>query len=82
MSLKERLDRIRQGFEKQAPAKALAIMHRATDDLRQSGVADRALKEGQPAPGFELKDSNGSSTSLAALLQQGPVVLTFFRGKW
>ena len=32
--LQTRLDRIREGFEAQAPAEALAVMHRATDDLR------------------------------------------------
>ena len=35
-TLQERLDRIREGFEKQAPPEVLTVMHHATDDLRAS----------------------------------------------
>jgi hypothetical protein len=82
MSLQERLDRIRQGFEKQAPPEAVVLMHRVADDLRDSGIKDRALKEGHTAPSFELEDSHGRRVNLSGLLAQGPVVLTFFRGHW
>jgi hypothetical protein len=82
MELKERLDKIRQSFEKQAPAEALAIMHRTTEDLRKSGIMDRAPNVGQSAPSFELKNSAGSQVTLSGLLERGPVVLTFFRGHW
>ena len=82
MNLQQRLDSIRKGFEKQAPPEAVAIMHRVTDDLRSSGIMDRALKEGQTAPSFELENSHGSRVSLSGLLGRGPVVLTFFRGIW
>ena len=43
MNLQKRLDTIREGFVKRAPAQALEVMHRVTDDLRRSGIADRAL---------------------------------------
>jgi cytochrome oxidase Cu insertion factor (SCO1/SenC/PrrC family) len=82
MSLQARLDRIREGFEKEAPAEALAIMHRATDDLRASGIMDGVVGEGQSAPDFTLEDSRGQSTTLSDLRAKGPVVLTFFRGDW
>jgi hypothetical protein len=82
MKLQQRLDRIRQGFEKQALPQAMALMHRATDDLRHSGIADHALKEGQTAPSFELENSGGGRVSLSGLLERGPLVLTFFRGHW
>ncbi len=82
MKLQPRLDRIREGFEKQAPPEALAIMHRATNDLRNSGITGRAPKVGQAAPSFELPDSQDRSVSLGGLLERGPVVLTFFRGNW
>jgi hypothetical protein len=82
MKLQQRLDRIREGFEKRAPPEVLAVMHRATEDLRRSGIAGRALKEGLVAPAFELRDSAGRSVGLGDLLKRGPVVLTFFRGHW
>ncbi len=82
MSLQHRLDKIREGFEKKAPPQALDLMHRATEDLRHSGISDRALKEGQTAPSFRLDNSKGRPVSLGGLLGHGPLVLTFFRGHW
>ena len=82
MSLQARLDRIRVGFERQAPPEALATMHRATDDLRASGLMDGVIGEGRQAPDFTLDDSRGTPTALAEVRSKGPVVLTFFRGDW
>jgi hypothetical protein len=82
MSLQQRLDRIRQGFEKQAPPETVALIHRVTDDLRHSGITDRALADGQAAPPFELENSHGSLVSLSGLLMDGPAVIMFFRGHW
>ncbi len=82
MSLQQRLDRIRQGFEKEAPAEALAIMHRVTNELRASAIMAGVTGEGQPAPEFTLEDSRGVATALSSVRSKGPVVLTFFRGDW
>jgi len=82
MKLQERLDRIRQGFEKQAPPEALALMHRVTEDLRNSGIVDGAVKENQVAPFFELENNEGKRVALGDMLERGPVVLSFFRGHW
>jgi hypothetical protein len=79
MNLQHRLDRIRQGFEKQALPEAVAIMHRVKDDLRNSGVTDFALKERQTAPQFELENSHGSSVSLSGLLEREAGCDDFFQ---
>ena len=82
MALQERLDRIRSGFEMKAPASTLEIMHRATDDLRASGIMDGVMGEGESAPDFTLEDSRGHRVKLSEQLLGGPVLLTFFRGDW
>lgn len=41
-----------------------------------------ALGVGQRAPDFALPDIDGGTVRLSALLSNGPVVLTFYRGKW
>ncbi|MHC4471946.1 MAG: hypothetical protein ACYTDY_18300 [Planctomycetota bacterium] len=82
MSLADKLDAIRAGFEKQAPPEALEVIHRATDDLRESGILERALGVGAQAPEFELRDTTGALVLSRDLLGRGPLVLTFFRGKW
>ena len=82
MKLQERLDARRSEFEKKAPKEALDIMHRATEDLRNSGIMERILKIGDTAPDFELKNAVGQSILSRKLLEDGPLVVNFYRGKW
>ena len=57
-------------------------MHRATAELIAFGAAERALKVGDKAPAFTLKDPNGNDVSSAGLLAQGALVVSFYRGVW
>lgn len=82
MSLKEKLDDLRKGFEAQVPPETLEVMHKATEDLRNSGILDRALKVGARGPGFELRNVDGVLIRSRELLAAGPMVLSFYRGKW
>jgi hypothetical protein len=82
MHLKEKLDRLKKDFKATAPRDAQEIMQRATEDLQNSGILDRAVKVGGKAPAFTLKNTEHQEVRLSSLLSQGPVVLTFYRGKW
>jgi hypothetical protein len=82
MSLEEKLAATRAASAGRIPPERQAIMHRATEDLRRSGIMDRIVKVGQPAPKFELANHDGSRVASAALLARGPIVLSFFRGAW
>src|SRR2546430_1914152 len=64
------------------PAWVHEPMHRATDELIASGAAERALKAGDRAPEFTLKDADGHEVSSRDLLAKGPLVVTFYRGVW
>jgi peroxiredoxin len=48
----------------------------------ESGQADRALKAGEIAPSFVLKDAEGETVDSKALIAKGPLVLSFYRGVW
>ena len=82
MTLQERLDAYKADFEKKAAPEKLAIMHRATEDLRRSGIIDRVLKSGDAAPEFSLPNFRGEIISSAQLLTRGPLVVSFYRGIW
>ena len=82
MSLEQQLAAIRAGATKQIPAKGLAIMHRATERLQQSGLAERAIGVGDQMPEFSLRAEAGNEVCSPDLLARGPLVLTFFRGVW
>ena len=82
MSLQKKLDALKKGFEAQAPKEAVEIIHRATADLATSGILERTVKLGDEAPDFSLQNADGQEFDLQELLSQGPVVLSFYRGKW
>ena len=50
--------------------------------VEASGQAGHVLQAGQEAPTFTLPSATAEPVALAQLLQQGPVVLVFYRGKW
>ena len=79
--LAERLDTIRQGADKRIPPDKRAIMHRATDDLRASGILDGVIKVGDPLPAFALKNAFGQEVRSSELVANGRLVLTVFRGR-
>jgi len=82
MTLKETLDGMRAASKARIPPETQAVMQRAIEDVRASGILDRVVKTGQRAPDFTLPNTEGHETSLSTLLGKGPVVLSFFRGRW
>ncbi|WP_175873486.1 peroxiredoxin-like family protein [Burkholderia sp. BCC0397] len=87
MSLQDKLDAFRADFKAgkppfNAPPEIHPVMERATAELIASGQAGRAIKAGDRAPHFKLKDQDGNDVSSGALLVKGPLVVTFYRGVW
>ena len=82
MSLAEQLDVIRAGAAKRIPEQTQELMHRATQELEDSGIADRVIRVGDKLPSFNLPNQYGDMVSSAELLDVGPLVLTVYRGLW
>ena len=87
MTLQAKLDAFKADFEAgkppyNVPPAVIETMHRATADLIASGAAARALKAGDKAPAFALRDPDGETVSSAELLARGPLVVSFYRGVW
>ncbi|HSB71073.1 MAG TPA: hypothetical protein VLT62_17230 [Candidatus Methylomirabilis sp.] len=82
MGLQEQLEAHRARFEAKASPEIRATMHRATEDLRRSGILERVLKVGDRAPEFALPDGNGTLVRSGDLLARGPLVVSFYRGVW
>ncbi|MDZ7805285.1 peroxiredoxin-like family protein [Thiohalophilus sp.] len=57
------------------------IMQQAGEDLAAS-MPDPGLEVGKKAPDFALPNAFGKSVSLYKQLENGPVVLVFYRGAW
>ena len=52
------------------------------EELNASGMVDRALKVGDKAPVFELKNALNKTIKSQDLLKAGPLVITWYRGGW
>jgi peroxiredoxin len=57
-------------------------MDETTRSLKDSGLEYHSLKTGDLAPAFSLPDQRGETHRLAGYLEQGPVILSFYRGGW
>jgi hypothetical protein len=82
MTLEAKLALIRDAAKTRIPPEARAVMERGIQDLRTSGAMERVARVGQPAPDFTLPDATGAPVRLTDLLARGPVVLSFYRGRW
>ena len=82
MNLAEKLTDIRAGGVKNIPKDWQAVMARSLDGLRASGIMEDVIKVGDKLPGFTLNNDDGSVVKSQALLADGPLVVTIFRGHW
>jgi peroxiredoxin len=82
-SLQDRLDTITANTRRLVQPERLAISEQAVADLLATGIEERLLPVGTPAPSFDLLDGlTGKTINSADLLALGPLVLNFFRGRW
>jgi peroxiredoxin len=72
----------RELISRYVPAEIQAIHARVVEELKQSGIDQRALKTSDLAPAFELPDRDGILLRSTDLLSRGPLVLCFIRGRW
>lgn len=82
MSLTDKLAAMKAASAAKVPAETLKLMQRATAEVMTSGILDRVVKVGAKAPDFLLQDATGTPVSSAALRQQGPLLLSLYRGVW
>jgi len=81
-SLREIYAERKELIAKYVPAEIQAIHARVVEEIKQSGIAERALQPGSNAPSFELSDRNGKLVRSSDLLATGPLVICFIRGRW
>jgi len=80
--LQQQIDEFLADESNLPPPDLLKDLFSIVEQVRTSGAAEKALKEGAQAPDFTLPDASGNAVTLSHLLEQGPVVITFYRGEW
>src|SRR5512143_1836674 len=81
-TLASELQALTASVRAQAPAHVVDTIDNAMQQLAGSGLAEGALRIGQPAPSFVLPDATGRSVDSKSLLARGPLVISFYRGAW
>jgi len=82
MKLQEKLIAMKQESITTKPPELIGPLLQATENLVKSGIADKAVKVGEALPEFTLPDVQGNRVSSKALLEKGPLVVSFYRGVW
>lgn len=82
MSLKAECEAVIKQFTNDVPPEVMDSLTGFIGRLVESGLAENAINVGDKAPEFNLPDIHGKQTKLSDLLQQGPVVINFYRGGW
>lgn len=81
-TLQSKLDEHKTQFLAKAPPEVVEIVKEKGMELATWLSAHSHLGKGDQAPEFELPGVTGATVSSKQLLQQGPLVLTFYRGNW
>ncbi len=80
--LEQQLEHLTRDFAAQAPGDVIALMADAMAALADTGIAGKALTIGDAMPHFTLPDATGQTVDSRALLEKGPLIVTFYRGEW
>lgn len=81
-SLREICAERKELIAKYVPPEVQSVHAGVVAELERSGMAERALLVGGEVPEFELADGTGKLVSSADLLERGPLVVCFIRGRW
>ncbi|MEB3192112.1 MAG: peroxiredoxin-like family protein [Snowella sp.] len=82
MNLQIELYKLHQESLKKTPPEKVAIFSAFIQGLGEEFRNRRQLRIGDLAPDFALTNTQGEMITLSKQLEQGPVLLKFFRGYW
>lgn len=81
-ALSQTLAAARASIVAKLPPEVIEKIERQIEELRASGIVERALKVGDRMPSFVLENQHGLAIASQPLLDRGPLVINFYRGKW
>jgi len=82
LSLSQQLEELTTKLHALVPTERLQVIDQSIEQLKNSNIKDRVLKEADTSPAFELYDGDGMLWRSQDLLRSGPVIVVFYRGRW
>lgn len=80
--LNEQIRETIQMFRENFPPEMNQLIEQGAGEISALDIIERSLRKGSIVPPFELKDQYGELRKLNTYLDNGPLVLTFYRGAW
>jgi peroxiredoxin len=81
-SLSDQLGETVSTFMSSLPDDEAQIVGASFEKLHASHTGENAITTGDIAPDFTLPDATGAAVNLRNKLNEGPVILSFYRGGW
>ncbi|MGL5635052.1 MAG: hypothetical protein ACRDDL_08335 [Sarcina sp.] len=81
MSLEQKIEEFKSSNTRKSE-RIEKLFTNANEALRETGIEDVALKEGDFVSDFTLNNAKGEAVNLNDLLAKGSLVVTFYRGNW
>lgn len=81
-NLKQQISELNENLAKQLPKEVLELFGRSIQDLKVKNIEGASIRKGDMFPDFNLPNTNDEVVELNKLLQNGKVIIAFFRGSW
>lgn len=81
-ALQAKLDARKDQWAQKADDNTKTIYNEGIAEVKASGVLQTMKNVGDKAPSFTLPNAAGESVSSDALLEDGPIIVVFYRGAW
>ncbi|WP_461205262.1 peroxiredoxin-like family protein [Clostridium sp. DL1XJH146] len=82
MSLKKAMNDYNEQATAKRPKEVNGLMANSAEILVREEIGKNALKVGDKIPNFTLGNADGKSVNIYDCLEQGPLVINFYRGAW
>jgi len=82
MKLQSEIKKMQEEMLPMIPQDVLSLLLSKTKELVESGLAEKALKEGDKIPQIVLPNATNKEIDINKYLNEGPVVISFYRGGW
>ncbi|WP_426474180.1 peroxiredoxin-like family protein [Chryseobacterium balustinum] len=81
-NLKQEIEELNENLAKQLPTEVLEVLGKSIQDLKTENIEENSIAPGDTFPDFSLPNTNNEIVKLKGLLQNGKVIVAFFRGIW
>lgn len=80
--LETQIEELNENLAKQLPTEVLEVFGKSIQDLKTKNIEENSIATGDRFPDFSLPNTNIEIVKLQELLQNGKVIVAFFRGSW